>query len=426
MQKSFKFRRFTTKRLHRPSCVRQGIISAWSIYGLLICGLCTAFVVNYLWLSAVRHDALRCAEAAVLAAGSELLSDDLLRLNQPTLEQQWRLDRSKLAAVQMSERYHQISHVPLLRMEDVSYQTAQAESVQTKSQQLTQPAANWIAIPDRVMVSYGGLTANGDPRHQVSMFLPGLTGVRDASIGMHATASIQNCVIGFRPTISSRIPMVPLVIPDSPDGSDKSSWTWLIEQGHGRDDYSWVEDSQAVMPGPDGIPEIELKLQWGVDAPGLSCLIPVRLNSTTDGSVSLCQCIETGIGIDDLDVQQGNSLQFPYQCRQLTLQQPDLPPIADSLARLIGRATVFCLIDGTATTEPESGNYKNEGQDNETGGIIKLQRPVAARVLYVGQRGKDTVQVILQPCVLISSTAVMGPQNSVARNRYVYQVSLAY
>ena len=76
--------------------------------------------------------------------------------------------------------------------------------------------------------------------------------------------------------------------------------------------------------------------------------------------------------------------------------------------------------------EPESGNYENQARDNETGDIIKLQRPVAARVVYVGQRSKDTVDVVLQPCVLISATAMMAPQNSVARNRYVYQVSLAY
>ncbi len=425
MQKSFRSRRTASKQLHCAGS-RHGIISAWSVYGLLICGLCTALVVNYLWLSAVRHDALRCAEAAALAAGSELLSDDLLRSTQTALEQEWRLDRSKLAAVQMSKRYHQISHVPLLRMDDVSYQSTQAEPVQTESQQLSQTVANRIAVPDRVMVSYGGWTANGEPRHKAGMFLPGLTGVREASIGMHATASIQNCVIGFRPSMVSRIPMIPLAIPDSPDGSDKTSWTWLIEQGHGRDDYSWVEDSQSVTRGPDGIPEIELELQLSANVSGLSRLIPIQLNSATDGSVSLCRCIETGIGINDLDAQQGNSLQFPYQSRQVTLQQQDLSPVADSLARLIGQAAVFCLIDGTATMEPESGNYENQARDNETGDIIKLQRPVAARVVYVGQRSKDTVDVVLQPCVLISATAMMAPQNSVARNRYVYQVSLAY
>ena len=401
---------------------RRGVFTAWSIYALLLSGLCTALVINHLWLSAVRQDALRCAEASALAAGAGLLSDDMLRPLQSSYEHQWRTERSKLAAVQMSRFYYQTCNVPILSTDDIRHSVSpnDARKPSTSNASHRPNDVAQFEVPDYVTVSYGGLTADGQARHQVRLFLPGLTGIHEAAIGMHATVRIDHSPVGFQPSRACNVPMAPFGIPDSSDGSDTKSWTWLIERGHGRDEYSWVEETQAVTGGPDGLPEIKLLLM--ADTPGLACghLVPANLNNTRLHPEQFDKWIAVGIAQDDIQSMPHHSVRFPFQCAAFKCEKKHLGQTADVIAGIIGRPTIFCLLDHKSTSKENRENIAASAAS------LTLTRPVAARVLNVRMQDKDNVEITLQPCVLTTSTAIMDPTDTRAISRYVYQVRLAY
>jgi hypothetical protein len=64
-----------------------------------------------------------------------------------------------------------------------------------------------------------------------------------------------------------------------------------------------------------------------------------------------------------------------------------------------------------------------EGSENGAG-TLKLKRPVAVRIVQVQQNASKMVGLILQPCVMVTSTAVTSTAAGIASNRYVYSVRL--
>ena len=109
-------------------------------------------------------------------------------------------------------------------------------------------------------------------------------------------------------------------------------------------------------------------------------------------------------------VQQFDPLAFPGSVPVTTLTSQDLLNCRIALQEKSGEACLIPLCSALpAKTELTS---------------ITLKRPVAARVVRVSQITSGSLKVILQPCVIATSTAVTSTPPDAAVNRYVYSVRL--
>lgn len=441
-------RHFTTRHLTAAApggapANRRGVLTAWSISGLLISGACTALVINHLWISGVRHDSLRCAEAAALAAGHGLLSDEMLRTRQQPFEKAGRRERSITAAVEVSRLYHQTSPAPILSAANILHSDRATDSpISLGSNESGQ--SNPDSLPESILVSYGA----DDQRFRIPLFFSGTTGLRDAAIGVSAEASIEHHPIGFRAGRAS-IPMMPLAIPDDPLRTGVPSWTEMIENSRGADRFSWNADQESVENGPDGLPEITLTFRSGQSDAAFGRLVPLRISGQSDRPATLRQQIAGGITSADLTHTSDSSIRFPCSFEMSQTTAPEISEIADCLGAATGRGTIFCLCeavgavsdsDSKVAEATDSGDAENDvgptngilrnSTDVESSGTeqpadsVRLTRPIAARIVYVRMSGDDSFEVTLQPCVLVTSTAMMDATVSDAASRYVYSVRL--
>ncbi len=136
-------RRFTTP----VASHRSGVITGWSIVGILAACLCTGLAINYLHITLVRNDALRCAEASALAAGHQLVSDETLRRNQHAFEYDGRISAGRERALTTAAEYQAHSFCPPLAAHQILFETPfEKQGVRLSADQQT--------VPDRVIVSW--------------------------------------------------------------------------------------------------------------------------------------------------------------------------------------------------------------------------------------------------------------------------------
>lgn len=410
---------------------RRGVLSVWTALALLLCGLCTALVINHLWISSVRADAVRCAEAAALAAGQQLLSDEVLLAGQPAFRSDGWLARSREAALAISQQYCRTTAVPPLQPGDLDYAAALSipaaaghppggtSATAGPQPALTQPAP--VQLPQRVSVAWTDARAQSG----ISLFLSGLTGRQSACLGVQAAAQLENCPLGFRPATQTTIPLMPFCLVDDPTGADPLSWHRLIEGERGDDHYAWVAERGAFESGPDGLPEITLTLSAGEPSVTCQSLLPLQLCREPLQPHGLPQQIRSGISHADLTSLGLTELRFPQP-----VTTPQVPPamlnsLADELAAAVGRACIWCIHERQADTHATPGTAAEAPAEQALPepGSLTVQRPVAARIVRVRMRTAQAVQVTLQPCVLVTGTAIMDAQQ-VACSRYIYSVRL--
>jgi hypothetical protein len=418
-----------TDRVPQPPMFRRGVITVWSLFALLVCGACTALVINQLWINAARANALRCAEAAALAAGHKLLCDEMLRPQPGEFEQQGRITRSRMAAMELCELYRQSTPVPALRASDIHYQGPSLSDDASESSSSGQGTEG----PEQVTVGY----RTGDGRYRIPLFLSGLTGMRDVALGVEATVRLEHTPAGFQPGPLMTIPMMPFCLPDDDGETGAESWSLRIEKRPKSDRFAWVEERNVVESGPDGLPEITVTLTSG--RPSMTCeaLVPLQWCRDPFGSRAFQRQMSSGLSDDDLTSVGLENIRFPQSVTTCSIPRSALDGLAEELGRLKGRAMLWCLTDVNQSNDSDADNSADSSVTvtnaaaAEEGSAdpepvpdrITLTRPVAARIVHVRMRSKQQVQVTLQPCVLATVTAMM--ESAVpANNRYVYSVRL--
>lgn len=399
----------------------RGIITAWSIFGLLLAGLCAALLFNQLRISAVRDDSLRCAEAAALAAAKGLLSDDLLKAEQQPVEQQWRIARSQDAAIRLSEFYARSRPLLPLTADDIRYHY--------RGYSLQKPAGDVdSAIPDSVTAGYG---LNGSTR-PLPLLLAGLTGIHQASVGVQATARLENHLIGFQPSDAAPIPLMPFAVRDGSSDTPTSGWAAVVEQNSGPDLFAWSAESRQVTSGPDGLPEITLSLSAATETSGSGSLIPLRLcrdpwNQDSDNDVNMARQIRTGITGNDLRSIGLSDLRFPYSAQVIDIPRPRLAAIGSALQDMTGQPVIWCLCQ-TSTEANDTTSGQVETLNSELGStaatLTTLTRPAAARIVRVRSEESGRIEITLQPCVVTTTTSVTDASQQTHDNRYVYRIRL--
>ncbi len=371
---------------------------------MLAAGLIAAGLFNLLWISGTRVEARRSAESAAISAGHSYLSDDLLRTSQQSFEYDGRIARCKDAAVAMADKYCRQAALPGLSPQDIQLDWPSA------SDALKNAAA---LVPARITVNY-------DAHHdgfRIPLFFSGLTGLRNARLGVSASVSMEHAPCAFRPGPQASVPMLPFaILNDTGAGTPKAEsarsghWTKSIESGSGRDRYSWNIDRHQFEVGPDGVPEITVTL-YSSGSTGADAFVPLSFCAQRAGQSSSATSEWILSGLTQLDLRSlGRSeVTYPGTLPSCSLSSKQMESISVVLRAKIGEPCVVSLCSSAES-----------GESSE----IKLSRPVAARIIRVTPSIEGCTKVTLQPCVLITATAVTSGEPALADNRYVYSVRL--
>ena len=391
----------------------------WSVWVFIAMLMIVACLFNVMWLSCVRAEARRHAESAVIVGGHAFLSDDLLRPWQQPFENDGRAVRSRSAAVDYLRQSGDRILSPLISENDVEL----IQPVAATQPGNIGPTQRTSTVPEQIRVTFGKGQSNG----QLRMFFSGFTGVQNATLGVSAAARIEHAPVGFLPGGNLTIPVLPFAIIDqSHDGAAVMSaggvWSQQIETGNGADDLSWNPEQHNVEDGADGLPEITLTLSPNSAGNRSDGFVPLKFSTATatDDSSQHVSWMQNGVTADDLKTLGLNELAFPSTIAVSMLSNVECAEIGAWLQSHTGRSFIVCLC--TPTGVPE-----NSEQESGLGTVlstVELNRPVAARIMASGISASGDVRICLQPCVLITSTAVMSVSSRTPLNRYVYSVQL--
>lgn len=395
---------------------RAGVIMVWTVWIMLATCLIAGGLINILYVSGIRSEAHNCASSSALAAGYGYLSDDLLRSRQEAFEVEGRATRCRQQALKIAELHRRVSQVPVLTEDDI-------ELIVPDSAGPTNDASKYVPAEVRVAFSSQG-------QHRFPLFFAGITGLDRIDIGVQASVRIEHSPIAFRPGHQLPVPMLPFAICDqliSSDSEGQSSssdvdhsegvsamsgyWTSNVESGNGRDLFSWNCESHQFEMGPDGLPEVTVTIYSSSSAGHDDAFIPMPFGSTgVRGAGAYPTWIQNGLTIEDLEKSDQSEIRYPGKMIAGMITPTDLAVCRSSLESKIGDPCIVSLC---------SMNSSGDGLLEMT-----LKRPVGARVVQVSNASSGSLKVVLQPCVVTTSTAVTATSPSASINRYIYSVRL--
>ena len=383
---------------------------------ILVIGVAAALILDRLWLDAARVELTTAAEAAALAAAGRLADDDRLRTTADTtaIIEAARFTAVAIAAdnrVAGSEVHLDSSPDGDIRFGVVTDDPTTGEPVFLETDH----------HPSSVIVRAQAIRRRGNG---VALFFRNLTGVETGNVASIAEASINNHVIGFHAILGANVPAMPLGILESDTtGSRNDTWDWQIVQQHGQDLYGYDETTHSVTQSPDGIREMVLT----------STSSSSQGNPTQEAASQVTspnfQIIDAGNGLiekqcrrqilegwdeDDLTTFGG---EFILTGTPVSIEGTDklLSGLNDDFVKMIGHKRICVL-------------YQDPGQSNGSG-IKRLLATqfVAGRILAIEGTGTETTQIVFQPTVMATRTAIIDQsQSDELANPYVYNLQLTH
>ncbi len=386
-------------RIPQPETLkRRGTLMPALAIAILVAGGAVAFALDALWLSTAQRELKTAADAAALAAGQRMASDDLLRID---------LDSPKKANfVREIARNSALLNRAVGREVAVSLDPHVDIRFGRPVVNLNTGSTTFIEtdyFPTTVIVATHCDRKNGNP---VSLFMPYLTGMATADVTAISEASISNQVSAVRPMENANVPAWPLAILEL-DGGEQDDWASTIEGRSGQDLFGWDHEGKRIINAPDGIPEIVLR---SGNSQRLGNVRIVDINTSLRDEALRNQFLN-GWSEDDLK-EFGNELGF--ESGPLTLNATDdfsgMP--YKELRQQIGQERVVLLYRESPSTEYTS-----------TPSVLTT-RLVSIRLLEITELG-DEIELIVQPTVIATRTAVLSEQRPDApKNPYLYRLAI--
>lgn len=383
---------------------RRGILTAWTIWIMLAVGVIIGGLFNVIWLSGIRNQARNCAASAAVAAGHSYLSDDMLRARQQSFEYEGREARCRQAAVSMVDKYRRGTSLPPITEDHVLVQWPENQWP------VRDPA---LLVPSFITVAFDGK----DKPYHVPFFFSGLTGVQSSQLGVRCSVALEHAPTAFRPTPNASVPLLPFAVcddvPENKGGTGAVTngvWTTNIESGMGTDRYSWNNEKHEFESGSDGLTELTVTIYSSTLAGAPDAFIPMSFSANPGVVGSAVESwIQNGLTLNDLRTQGREEVSFPGSMPTASLTSLELNACASALQKKCGEPCLIFL----CSANPVSGSQPS----------LTLKRPVAARVIRATSIS-GSVKVILQPCILVTATAVTSTSPAAAANRYVYSIRL--
>jgi len=219
------------------------------------------------------------------------------------------------------------------------------------------------------------------------------------------------------------------------------TWNEFIEWRQGPDQYGFDAELGRVVQRPDGLPEMTLKLTADCGSNSETADFDSNLWNTENAKLldlgagcrtdRLVRQICRGLSAEDLS--RWNGLLLIDRRSGLRVPTGVWPTYAeDRLAgafrRLVGQVRVCLLFRPVESSTAAVGTADNDlavqkPWDDGRGGFVWCSRFVAVRILNVEQT-EAGVQIVVQPAVLLSSSAVVAAgveRTHVPLNPYVYK-----
>jgi hypothetical protein len=203
---------------------------------------------------------------------------------------------------------------------------------------------------------------------------------------------------GRWPLAGAPIPAMPLaMLREANDGEARESWKTQIEDRHGADHYGFDERTGEVTEGPDGIPEIHLRSAIRRGDPDKANVHVFDVNGSSTIEELMLQ-LQNGWGEQDLP-KGVSELRFARRTHEFKTVNGINGPTPRVLTELIGQCRILFLYD----------NFLATGRSGT--GRIEISQVVAGRVLSVELLEDDGCELIIQPGVMTTRTALLAGES---------------
>jgi len=339
------------------------------------------------------------ADAAALAGAVELMDNDILRPLNPADQADDIQDACREAADYV--RRNVAVGVPLAIE---AGRLSRSPNLVLAGGTLRQATHDRRFIPDdgsgrRVDTLQVCVQRSAEHDNPVTLWFSSLLGLAQANSRAAAEATLEQRILGFRPTRQCHIPMLPLAAP-----ATGSSEAWISQAFavpvSGRNDRFHVDPHTGeTVAGHDGIPEIELR-------PAHGNVVTLRIGTPWQTSRAVGQMV-AGLSAEDVAPHGG----------QLTLGSPTAPlrlsatsgieaSVASAARGILGQRRIWPLFGAPAA----DGHVDIIGF--AAGSIVDLRRDAGQWVLLV------------QPCLLVTTTALTATTDLAPYNPWIAKLAL--
>lgn len=364
---------------------RHGFTTPAVAIALLVVMAGLALIVDRLWLDSADLELTTAAEAAALAAASELASDEQLKAK-PDPEVQRDAARRVGAWIALQNR---VAGDPVeLNSEPdgdirLGHLILDDEAAQIRFEETEDAPNTAVVTAMRTRIS----------NNPVSLFVTGVTGIPFGDVVSRVEAAVDNRVRGVRPQEGAPVPAFPLAIwRRDPSGRRQDTWEVQIESRKGPDNFGYDAVSRRVYRGADGIPEIVLHSQPRGQTTAASNILVVDLGTRLNDR-ELQRQFQSGWTAEDL-ATLGGELIWPatYALRSSAeVRHGD----RESLTQQLGEPRLCLLYDKATPSGPREQ-------------IADCSELVAIRVLSIQDLPDGSCEFIAQPCVVKTKTALLN------------------
>jgi hypothetical protein len=372
-----------------------------------------ALVLDRAWIDGARVELAVAADAAALAAGQQLAYDDLLR---PDAYNDARLQAACDAAAEIAAQNLVAGNpVEIDRDADVLFGKI-AHSASTGRTMFLETSHRPLAV----VVAARALRSRGNP---VALWIGGLTGQAAADVSCTAEAAIDNHLMGCRARPDCPIPAFPLaILADDSASARTDTWNRQIVARRGGDVLGYDEKKREVTAGPDGIPEM---LLYGFD-PANPQKKPNAAFISMNGPVEPRR-VEKQIadGWQATDLADADGL-LPLPARPFSAAADS--QFRDGELALLQQRLGECRICLLYVPDRTAAGVEIAGQ-------VRCVGIVAGRVLRIIKAAGHAPQIVFQPGVLVTHSALTATDPEADRidperacrettNDYVYKLRL--
>ena len=380
----------TTTRVSQTIAGRRGIITPLAAMVMLIVMAGIALIVNRLWLDAASLEVTTCVETAVLAAGHELASDELLKEKPDFQTLMNRAEKTANKAIILNTVAGQRIGIQLTKGDNLLFGksipvagTGVRQFVQTDNQ------------PTSVQIKTHHANRLNNP---VAEFMSDLMQTNLGTAGAQIEASIDNNIIGVRPFENVSIPAFPLaILKNDPSGKHMETWELQIDQKQGKDEYQFDPETKKDKKGSDGIPEIRL-----TSKPRRGNISDANMQILDFGSEFNSEIVDQQIlsGLSEQNLKDFHGqLLFDSGSIQIACSPNIEDSEQDAFQRMIGQCRICFLYD------------KVDATSRSFNGTADCTNMVAGRIMAIKRLDNQSCEIILQPGVITSRAVILAEIN---------------
>ena len=396
---------------------RRGLTTPAVAVALLVAMGGLALILDRLWLDAADLELTTAAESAALAAARELASDDLLR---PKADPAGRMQAAREAAAWVAGQ-NLVAGDPVTLDSDAQGDVQLGRLVLDQHEQQVRFEES-DENPTTVVVTAQRTRSMSNP---VGLFVTGLTGIPFGDVVSRVEATIDNRIVGVRPFEGAPVPALPLAIwLKDPTQQRRDTWEQQIEARRGADTYGFDAATGQVFRDSDGLPEIVLRSQSRDRNSDDSNLLVLDIGTALQDHEVVRQ-FASGWTADDLAGLDGELRVSPSNPEKFPAAPKLTHDDREALENLIGEPRI-CLLYSDARTNGSSSLLQ-----------ATCVRLVAIRVLAVRDSSNGSCELIAQPCVFATRTALLDEQSPYHTglaseattdnaNKYIYKLQLTH